>query len=300
MEANNQNNQNYYNYQNNQNYFNYINSVNSSMNTILEIYRIQHQILANNNIYNTPNPYTNNTTYTNRYYNDNSQYVPILNNTNMNTNMNANMNANMNTNMNTNNFYNQADLHNDIDNEYDRNNEEYDDNDEELEPLSEEQPSTTEQDNIFERQFREFQDNLINENLTEELFCNIDNPINHECPITQETFRNYDRVGIINHCKHIFNYNSLIDWIKEHYVCPMCRHDIRGISGELMSFNEIINRIANFLSHSANENNNRSMILRLYRPSSRRTNTINQDNNQDNNQDDNPDNNQDNNQDDNI
>ena len=126
------------------------------------------------------------------------------------------------------------------------------------------------EDAVFEREFAEYIDNLVSENVTSELFCNIDNPINHVCPITQETFRSYDRVGIINHCKHVFNYDAINRWIRENYICPMCRHDIRGNledrNFQHLTINEVIQRINSFLNSSNSENRNRSLVIRYHVP----------------------------------
>jgi hypothetical protein len=126
------------------------------------------------------------------------------------------------------------------------------------------------EDAVFEREFAEYIDNLVSENVTSELFCNIDNPINRVCPITQETFRSYDRVGIINHCKHVFNYDAINRWIRENYICPMCRHDIRGNledrNFQHLTINEVMQRINSFLNSSNSENRNRSLVIRYHVP----------------------------------
>jgi len=113
----------------------------------------------------------------------------------------------------------------------------------------------------------EYINTLIENNITKELFYNIENPQNNSCPITQEEFGEDDEVGIIKHCNHIFHYSPLISWIREHFVCPMCRHDIRGISNELLTQDEIMDRIRNFL-HGSSESTSRtqSLVIRYSRP----------------------------------
>ena len=107
---------------------------------------------------------------------------------------------------------------------------------------------------------------LIENNITREIFGNIENPLNNKCPITQEEFDEDDEVGIIKHCNHIFHYNPLINWIRENYVCPVCRHDIRGINNELLTQSEIMNRISEFLAQGINSGpRSQSLIIRYSR-----------------------------------
>ena len=125
-------------------------------------------------------------------------------------------------------------------------------------------------------EFQDYLDNLIEDNITSELFCNIENPINRICPITQESFRSYDRVGIINHCNHIFNYNALNRWIRENYICPACRYDIRGINNnnetnnnmQNININDLPQMVNNFLRNRSNMDQNRSLVIRFHLPSS--------------------------------
>ena len=59
-------------------------------------------------------------------------------------------------------------------------------------------------------------------------FREINNPINHSCPITFEDFSPDTTVMIINHCRHIFNETSLRSWFTYNTHCPMCRHNLRN------------------------------------------------------------------------
>ena len=104
---------------------------------------------------------------------------------------------------------------------------------------------------------------LIDENVRKMRFGDIENPINMICPITRDEFSADDEVGIINHCNHIFNYDVLVSWLSRNFVCPLCRYDIRGEGhqGEnehpqILSFREIVDRIAQFLNQPDDDNNN--------------------------------------------
>ena len=144
--------------------------------------------------------------------------------------------------------------------------EEEDEEDEEEDDDEDDQDSSREQ----YHEFRQFIDNLVNQSITDDIFSNIENPLNNECPITQEAFSSNDRVGMINQCRHIFNRDAIHRWIRTNYVCPMCRHDIRNNSSgtfQRLTTEQIIERIQNFL----NENEipqNRSLIIRYYNPAS--------------------------------
>ena len=110
--------------------------------------------------------------------------------------------------------------------------------------------------------YNDYINNLLNENIKKVKFFNIENPLNITCPITREEFKHDDDVGIINHCNHIFCYDSLIDWIKVNFVCPMCRYDIRGTTHETLSYGEIMDRISEFLHSDISNNTGRSLLIR--------------------------------------
>jgi hypothetical protein len=58
---------------------------------------------------------------------------------------------------------------------------------------------------------------------TDTKFCEIVNPMNSECPITQDVFQPTDQVLMINTCRHIFKKTSLMSWLNRNRTCPCCR-----------------------------------------------------------------------------
>ena len=62
-------------------------------------------------------------------------------------------------------------------------------------------------------------------------FSSFDSPVNTRCPITMENFTPEQVVTRINNCGHIFNQVHLGSWFRANVWCPLCRHDIRDISG---------------------------------------------------------------------
>ena len=61
-------------------------------------------------------------------------------------------------------------------------------------------------------------------------YGNITRPLNESCCFTLETFREDDVVTMIRHCQHIFSRESLQNWFRSNYRCPICRYDIRRYS----------------------------------------------------------------------
>lgn len=61
-------------------------------------------------------------------------------------------------------------------------------------------------------------------------YGNILRPLNESCCFTLETFREDDIVTMIRHCQHIFSRESLQNWFRSNYRCPICRYDIRRYS----------------------------------------------------------------------
>ena len=131
-----------------------------------------------------------------------------------------------------------------------------------------------EREEVQER--REVQDNtdtyiqqLIEDNVQKMRFGDIANPVNTMCPITREEFVPDDEVGVITHCGHIFNYNAVVSWLSRNFVCPLCRHDIRGTregtASQILTFNEIVERISRFLNTPPENGATRpsSMLIRL-------------------------------------
>jgi len=69
------------------------------------------------------------------------------------------------------------------------------------------------------------------ENATSTLsYREIENPLNHSCPISLEPFHENDRVTMIKHCGHIFKPNEIQLWFQNNVRCPICRYDIRNFS----------------------------------------------------------------------
>ena len=60
-----------------------------------------------------------------------------------------------------------------------------------------------------------------------DVFSNIDNAMNTECPITRESFSPNDSVLQILQCRHVFSTNAAVRWFEENTRCPVCRHDVR-------------------------------------------------------------------------
>jgi hypothetical protein len=58
---------------------------------------------------------------------------------------------------------------------------------------------------------------------TDTTFRQIANPLNSECPITQDVFQPSDHVLMINSCRHIFKKSSLMSWLRRSRTCPCCR-----------------------------------------------------------------------------
>lgn len=90
-------------------------------------------------------------------------------------------------------------------------------------------------DQIINTLFDEFQQNVqsngltnnqIQEFTTETRYGNIIHPLNHECPIMQQTFTDDDIVIRINHCNHIFMKEGILHWLEISKLCPLCRCDI--------------------------------------------------------------------------
>ena len=63
-----------------------------------------------------------------------------------------------------------------------------------------------------------------------DIFSNIPNPINNQCPISFEQFSDNSEVSIITSCGHIFTRNSLTNWLNINPVCPLCRTTARNTS----------------------------------------------------------------------
>ena len=53
----------------------------------------------------------------------------------------------------------------------------------------------------------------------------------HVCSICQENFSVGEQVRILTHCDHRFHVLCIDNWFERNVHCPLCRHDIREISG---------------------------------------------------------------------
>ena len=58
-------------------------------------------------------------------------------------------------------------------------------------------------------------------------YRDIEMPINTSCPISLTTFQANDEIIQINRCGHNYTPQSLMEWFREHTICPLCRIDIR-------------------------------------------------------------------------
>lgn len=58
-------------------------------------------------------------------------------------------------------------------------------------------------------------------------YCDIENPLNNSCPISQTEFNDDSEVIIINHCRHVFLPDQILHWFTTNVRCPLCRYDIR-------------------------------------------------------------------------
>jgi hypothetical protein len=76
------------------------------------------------------------------------------------------------------------------------------------------------------------QSNLLTEreieNAIEQIrYGDIESPISERCPISYIEFENDTNVSRIKHCQHIFDLNSLSEWLTRHNTCPVCRYDLK-------------------------------------------------------------------------
>jgi hypothetical protein len=66
------------------------------------------------------------------------------------------------------------------------------------------------------------------ENAIEQIrYGDIESPISEHCPISYIEFENDTNVSRIKHCQHIFDVNSLSEWLTRHNTCPVCRYDLK-------------------------------------------------------------------------
>ena len=92
------------------------------------------------------------------------------------------------------------------------------------------------------------------------IYCEIDNPTNTTCPITQRDFSNNDMVLKINHCGHIFSEQHLLEWFNRNNCCPMCRYCISNSSNQISNENTR-NNTTNSRANNINNNLNNNFVL---------------------------------------
>ena len=59
------------------------------------------------------------------------------------------------------------------------------------------------------------------------------------CPIARTNFEADDDVLKIIYCGHIFKKQHLLTWFQTKQTCPVCRHNITGISNTPSSSDQI-------------------------------------------------------------
>lgn len=59
-------------------------------------------------------------------------------------------------------------------------------------------------------------------------FGDIINPRNDRCPISQVDFTPDQQVFVTNTCNHIFDENSIRQWMSRNHYCPLCRFDFNS------------------------------------------------------------------------
>jgi hypothetical protein len=69
--------------------------------------------------------------------------------------------------------------------------------------------------------------NQINAAIERIQYGDIENPLNHSCPISHNDFNDNDMVIILKGCRHIFTEPLIMRWFERHVNCPLCRQDIR-------------------------------------------------------------------------
>ena len=66
----------------------------------------------------------------------------------------------------------------------------------------------------------------LNECIETVTFGSIVRPINNVCSITHDAFEPNHQVSRIRQCGHIFNPDSLTQWLQINNTCPTCRHNL--------------------------------------------------------------------------
>ena len=100
------------------------------------------------------------------------------------------------------------------------------------------------------------------------LYREIENPLNHSCPISLEPFHENDSVTMIKYCGHIFKPTEIQSWFQNNVRCPICRYDIRTFSSSSSSssssstnrnINENTNTNTNTTTNPSTENPRRQI-----------------------------------------
>jgi hypothetical protein len=94
------------------------------------------------------------------------------------------------------------------------------------------------------------------------LYCNIENPVNQICPISQEEFRDNQEIIQIKHCGHIFNKNALLRWFNTRSTCPYCRYDIKNYNTDI-SNNTNTNNTNNTNSENSDTENDTTINMEI-------------------------------------
>jgi len=80
---------------------------------------------------------------------------------------------------------------------------------------------------LYQPEERRLTQSELNERVEMTRFENIVDPLNTVCSITHDVFEPTQRVARIRHCGHIFNFESLMHWLRMNNTCPTCRHNLR-------------------------------------------------------------------------
>ena len=196
---------------------NYINTVNNSINYLNRSNVIISNMYNNLNYYYYWNYWNN--TINNNYNNSNNSN----NNNNSNNYISLENNRRRRLNPQLNTPENNSEEAENNSEQAENNNEEVENNNEEAENNNEEEERVN---NYYRELSRQNLTNAIVRNIRKLKYRDLSNPIDTVCAITLEEFQPDDDIGLIEHCNHIFKYDSLLNWLIRHQTCPNCRHSI--------------------------------------------------------------------------
>ena len=91
------------------------------------------------------------------------------------------------------------------------------------------------------------------------LYSSISDPVNSNCPISQEEFSENQEVIQIKNCLHIFKPDPLLRWFSRNSTCPYCRYDIRNFNNIDLSNNNHIENTSEI--NIENETTNNTEII---------------------------------------